>query len=153
MRWQLIESTFSRRLARNESISQNRSAKGERGIWKRRYWEHTIRDDVDFARHVDYVHINPVKHGLVNRVRDWAPSSFHRHVKLGNDPVDWAGDQSDDGRDYGERRQRSDGFRKGSTHPTNRHSGARGARARNPWSSSAAVEWIPGSRPRGHAPE
>ncbi|WP_245269339.1 REP-associated tyrosine transposase [Bradyrhizobium japonicum] len=90
-------------LARNERISQSRSAKGERGIWQRRYWEHTIRDEVDFARHLDYVHINPVRHGLANRARDWAPSSFHRLVKLGNDPVDWAGDQSDDGRDYGER--------------------------------------------------
>ncbi|MCP3406790.1 transposase [Bradyrhizobium sp. CCGB01] len=103
MRWQLIKSTFSRRLARNERISQSRSARGERGIWQRRYWEHTIRDEVDFARHVDYVHINPVKHRLVDRVRDWAPSSFHRHVELGNYPADWAGDQSDDGRDYGER--------------------------------------------------
>ncbi|WP_349540731.1 hypothetical protein [Bradyrhizobium sp. DOA1] len=103
MRWQLMKSTLLCGLARNERISQSRSVKGERGIWQRRYWEHTIRDDVDFARHVDYVHINPVKHGLVKRVRDWAPSSFHRHVKLGNDPADWAGDQSDDGREYGER--------------------------------------------------
>ena len=84
MRWQLIKSTFSRGLARNERISPSRAAKGERGVWQRRYWEHTIRNDVDFARHVDYVHINPVKHGLVDRVRDWAPSSFHRPIKLGN---------------------------------------------------------------------
>lgn len=76
MRWQLIKSTFSRGLARNERISQSRSAKGERGIWQRRYWEHTIRDDIDFARHVDYVHINPAKHRLVNRVRDWGPPRF-----------------------------------------------------------------------------
>ena len=84
MRWQLIKSTFSRGLARNERISPSRAAKGERGIWQRRYWEHTIRDEADFARHVDYVHINPVKHGLVDRVRDCAPSSFHRHITLGN---------------------------------------------------------------------
>ncbi|MBB4379275.1 putative transposase [Bradyrhizobium sp. Rc3b] len=103
MRWQLIKSAFSRRLPRNERISQSRSTKGERGIWQRRYWEHTIRDEIDFVRHVDYVHINPVKHRLVDRVRDWAPSSFHRHVELGTYPADWAGDQSDDGRDYGER--------------------------------------------------
>lgn len=102
-RWQLIKSAFSRCLARNERISRSRTAKGERGIWQRRYWEHTIRDEIDFARHVDYVHINPVKHRLVDRVRDWAPSSFHRHVELGNYPPDWAGDQSDDDRDYGER--------------------------------------------------
>ena len=82
----------------------SRAAKGERGIWQRRYWEHTIRDETDFVRHLDYVHINPVKHGLVARVRDWAPSSFHRHMKLGNYPEDWAGDQSEDRHDYGERR-------------------------------------------------
>ncbi|WP_375305779.1 transposase [Bradyrhizobium sp. A11] len=76
MRWQLIKSTFPRGLARNESISRSCSAKGERGIWQRRYWEHTIRDDVDFTRHVDYVHINPVKRGLVDRVRDGAPPRF-----------------------------------------------------------------------------
>src|SRR3954451_2967629 len=50
MRWQLIKSTFSRGLARNERISPSRAAKGERGIWQRRYWEHTIRDEADFAR-------------------------------------------------------------------------------------------------------
>jgi putative transposase len=103
MRWRLIKSAFARRLPRHERISQSRSAKGERGIWQRRYWEHTIRDEADFARHVDYVHINPVRHKLVDRVRDWMPSSFHRHVELGNDPADWAGDLADDGYDYGER--------------------------------------------------
>jgi putative transposase len=72
MRWQLIKSTFSRGLARNERISHSRSAKGERGIWQRRYWEHTIRDEIDFARHIDYAHTNPVKHKLVDRGRDWA---------------------------------------------------------------------------------
>jgi len=103
-RWRLIKSAFSRGIARSERISSSRAAKGERGIWQRRYWEHTIRNECDFARHLDYVHINPVKHGLVARVCDWAPSSFHRHVKLGNYPADWAGDQSEDRHDYGERR-------------------------------------------------
>lgn len=103
MRWRLIKSAFSRGLGRSERISSSREAKGERGVWQRRYWEHTIRDDVDFVRHLDYVHISAVKHGLVRRVRDWAPSSFHRHVRLSNYPVDWAGDQSEDIRDYGER--------------------------------------------------
>jgi hypothetical protein len=67
---------------------------------------------------VDYVDINPVKHGLVDRVCDWGPSSFHRHVRLGSYPMDWAGDLSEDSHDYGERRWVGDGFRKGSTHPT-----------------------------------
>ncbi len=70
-RWRLIKSAFSRSLPNGERISDSRAAKGERGIWQRRYWEHTIRDQNDFARHVDYVHINPVKHGLVPQVRDW----------------------------------------------------------------------------------
>nr|QDF42174.1 transposase [Bradyrhizobium symbiodeficiens] len=76
----------------------------KRGIWQRRYWEHTIRDEGDFARHVDYVHINPVKHRLVPRVSDWGWSSFHCHVRFGNYPVDWAGDRSEDEHEYGERR-------------------------------------------------
>jgi REP-associated tyrosine transposase len=85
-RWRLIKSAFSRSLATDERISESRAAKGERGIWQRRYWEHTIRDENDFARHVDYIHINPVKHRLVPRVRDWPYSSFHRMVKLGMHP-------------------------------------------------------------------
>ena len=84
-------------------ISASRTAKGERGIWQRRYWEHTIRDESDFARHIDYIHINPVKHGLVTRVRDWPFSSFHRLVKLGVYPEDWAGDIANEGTDFGER--------------------------------------------------
>jgi putative transposase len=102
-RWRLIKSTFSRNVPPGERISASRAARGERGIWQRRYWEHTIRDEEDFARHVDYVHINPVKHALVTRVRDWQPSSFHRMVKLGVYPEDWAGDISESGEDYGER--------------------------------------------------
>jgi putative transposase len=102
-RWRQIKSAFSRSLAPTEPISESRAAKGERGIWQRRYWEHTIRDENDFARHVDYVHINPVKHRLVTRVRDWPYSSFHRMVKLGVYPEDWAGDVAELGADFGER--------------------------------------------------
>jgi len=83
-RWRLIKSAFSRSVATGERISDGRAAKGERGIWQRRYWEHTIGDENDFARHMDYIHINPVKHGLVARVSDWPYSSFHRMVKLGS---------------------------------------------------------------------
>jgi len=102
-RWRLIKSTFSRQLAHEERISPSRLAKGERGIWQRRYWEHTIRDESDFIRHIDYIHINPVKHGWVKRVSDWAPSSFHHYVKLGVYPADWAGDFSRDDGQFGER--------------------------------------------------
>jgi putative transposase len=102
-RWRLVKSAFSRGLVTGERISKSRAAKGERGIWQRRYWEHTIRDESDFARHVDYIHINPVKHGLVAQVRDWPFSSFHRMAEVGVYPEDWAGDISDRGEDFGER--------------------------------------------------
>jgi putative transposase len=94
-RWRQIKSAFSRNVASDEPVSPSRAARGERGIWQRRYWEHTIRDEEDYVRHIDYVHINPVKHGLVKRVCDWGPSSFHRHVELGVYPADWAGDLSE----------------------------------------------------------
>ncbi|MDR2220240.1 MAG: transposase [Methylobacillus sp.] len=102
-RWRLIKSEFSRHLPDTGKVSPSRAAKGERGIWQRRYWEHTLRDETDFARHMDYIHINPVKHGLAQRVRDWMPSSFHRYVRLGIYPVDWAGDRSQDDGRFGER--------------------------------------------------
>jgi REP-associated tyrosine transposase len=102
-RWRQIKSAFSRKLAPTEKISESRAAKGERGIWQRRYWEHTIRDENDFARHVDYVHINPVKHRLVTRVSDWPYSSFHRMVKLGVYPEGWAGDMAELDGNFGER--------------------------------------------------
>ena len=73
-------------------------------LWQRRFWEHTIRDDGDFERHVDYVHFNPVKHGLVARVCDWPYSSFHRYVRRGLLPQDWGGDFAQDKGNFGERR-------------------------------------------------
>lgn len=69
-RWRLIKANFSKGLPDTEYKSAVRIARGERGIWQRRYWEHLIRDENDFRAHVDYVHINPVKHGLVTCVRD-----------------------------------------------------------------------------------
>ena len=64
-RWKSIKAAFSRSLPRGERRSARRVEKGERGIWQRRYWEHTIRGDRDFEKHVDYIHWNPVKHGHV----------------------------------------------------------------------------------------
>jgi REP element-mobilizing transposase RayT len=71
--------------------------------WQRRFREHLIRDEADYARHVEYCYINPLKHGLVTRVRDWPYSSFHRDVRAGLFPEDWAGDSEANG-DFGERR-------------------------------------------------
>lgn len=65
--------------------------RGERGIWQRRYWEHVIRDDPDYAVHMDYVHFNPVKHGLVDRPADWPFSTFRNCVARGLYAVDWLG--------------------------------------------------------------
>ncbi len=77
-RWRLIKSSFSRGLARSEPVSASRKAKGERCIWQRRYWEHTLRDNGVFERHVDYIHFNPVKHGHAPSVEAWPYSSNHR---------------------------------------------------------------------------
>ena len=57
--------------------------------WQRRFWEHQIKDERDFATHVDYIHYNPVKHGLVKKAKDWKYSSFHRYVKNGIYNINW----------------------------------------------------------------
>jgi putative transposase len=102
LRWRLIKSAFSRTLPNNEKISASRAPKGERAIWQRRYWEHTLRDGKDFEHHVDYIHFNPVKHGYAGRVRDWPYSSFHRMVREGAYPHDWAGNDKSDRGIFGE---------------------------------------------------
>ena len=88
-RWSLIKSGFSRQIAGGEKRSISQINRGERNIWQRRYWEHLIRDEHDFQRHVDYIHWNPVKHGHVSRVRDWQYSSFRKFVKRGDYPLSW----------------------------------------------------------------
>jgi putative transposase len=103
LRWRLIKSLFARVLPKQERLSDVRRARGERGIWQRRFWEHLVRDEADYARHVEYCYINPVKHGLVTRVRDWPHSSFHRDVRAGIVPLDWAGEVGQNG-EFGERR-------------------------------------------------
>ncbi len=92
MRWMLVKAGFSRQLPALEQRSPSRAAKGERGIWQRRFWEHLIRDERDFERHVDYIHFNPVKHGLASRAVDWPHSSIHRYIRLGLAAPDWAWD-------------------------------------------------------------
>ncbi len=89
VRWRLIKMNFSKALPNVERRSAVRSRRGERGIWQRRYWEHLIRDEADFRSHLDYVHANPVKHGLVSRVADWPYSTFHGYVRRGDLPPDW----------------------------------------------------------------
>lgn len=98
-RWRLIKSRFSRAIPRVEHRNASRMAKAERGLWQRRYWEHLIRDEDDLRAHIDYIHINPLKHGHVERVRDWPHSSFHAHVGNGVLPIDWVGDAQKAGQD------------------------------------------------------
>ena len=88
LRWAQIKRFFSSGLnSRPPSASKTR--KREKGIWQRRYWEHCIRDEQDWRRHLDYIHFNPVKHEYVTRVRDWPYSSFHRLVSEGWYEEDW----------------------------------------------------------------
>lgn len=110
-RWREIKKRFSKALPPNEERSAVRKQNGERGIWQRRFWEHTIKDERDYRHHIDYVHVNPLKHGLVDRVVDWPFSSFHRAVKQGIYDVSWCGVTNDSSKlqtqgdfDYGERR-------------------------------------------------
>lgn len=77
--------------------SASKIGKREKGIWQRRFWEHQIRDEQDMQRHVDYVHYNPVRHGIVSRTADWPYSSFHRFVRSGDLPLDWAGHSEAEG--------------------------------------------------------
>lgn len=95
-RLRLIKVGFSKSLPKTEFRSEVRNARGERGIWQRRFWEHLIKSDVDFQAHMDYVHINPVKHGLVKQVKDWPYSTFHALVEQGVYPENWAGIMLDD---------------------------------------------------------
>ncbi|MEJ2567206.1 MAG: transposase [Gammaproteobacteria bacterium] len=93
VRWSLIKRQVSQstRHLVVQAQTTSRINRREIGFSQRRYWEHLIRDDADFERHVDYVHYNPVKHKLVEQVRDWPYSTFHRYVRLGLCPKDWAG--------------------------------------------------------------
>ena len=89
-RWRRIKSLFTRGAVKG-GLQAAPNARGEYDLWQRRFWEHTVRDEADLARHVDYIHFNPAKHGLVSRVSDWRYSSYHRYMRLGWLPEDWGG--------------------------------------------------------------
>ena len=89
LRWRLIKTKFSAHFPRAENLSAGKQRRNERGIWQRRFYEHTVRDETDLQRCTDYIHFNPVKHGLCGNIRDWAFSSFHRYVRDGWLPLDW----------------------------------------------------------------
>lgn len=101
-RWKAIKSKFSHSLVKG-GVHLGKDMRGEFRFWRRRFWEHTIRDERDLQSHVDYIHYNPAKHGWVERVADWPWSSFHRYVRLGWVSADWAADpQRFEGADFGE---------------------------------------------------
>ena len=94
-RWSLIKRRVSMALGERMHLEAwmrpSKEKHRERTLWQRRYFEHTLRDEADFARCVDCIHFNPVKHGYVARVIDWPWSSFHRHVAAGLCPPEWTG--------------------------------------------------------------
>jgi putative transposase len=96
MRWRLIKTFFSRRCGQEVrgEVSISRRHKKEQAVWQRRFWEHCIRDEQDWSRHVEYIHYNPVRHGLVRAPRDWKYSSFHRFVREGKYDAMWGSDTS-----------------------------------------------------------
>jgi putative transposase len=89
LRWRLIKARFSKALPNVEPRSTSRHARGERGIWQRRYWEHLIRNDRDLREHIDYCWYNPVKHGYVENVEEWPYSTFHRDTHGNPRPEDF----------------------------------------------------------------
>ena len=101
-RWHLIERRFTVAITK-AGVPVARHRNGEYALWQRRFWEHTIRDDRDLRQHIDYIHFNPLKHGLVKQVRDWPFSSFHRYVRLGLLPEDWGGVVDETKMSFGER--------------------------------------------------
>ena len=91
-RWREIKKSFTKSFPNDEYRSRSRIKNKERGIWQRRFWEHTIRDELDYQRHMDYLHYNPVKHRLVDEVHQWKYSSFHSLVEKGVYPLNWGSD-------------------------------------------------------------
>jgi putative transposase len=89
-RWRLIKSFFSRNCEhQHKELKSSQIRKKEQGIWQPRFWEHFIRDEKDFISHVEYIHYNPVKQGLVKAPKDWKYSSFHRYAEKGIYEREW----------------------------------------------------------------
>ncbi len=95
LRWMRIKEEFTEAWLRagGDEMPQSfsRKKRRQRGVWHKRYWEHTVGDADDLKRCVDYTHWNACKHNLVERVRDWKWSSFHQYVQAGEYDLDWGG--------------------------------------------------------------
>ncbi len=107
MCWSLIKSGFSKMAKalyhKPEWMTDSKQKHRESTIWQRRFWEHQIYDEDDYRAHMDYIHYNPEKHGLVKRVKDWPYSTFHRYINKGIYSENWGGGMASNfENDYGE---------------------------------------------------
>jgi putative transposase len=104
LRWseikRFVSSTAGSAFHDPRALTKSRASRRESTIWQRRFWEHTIRDERDLGRHLDYLHYNPVKHGHVQRAIDWPFSTFGRYVREGVYPRDWGGSDDLPGMDF-----------------------------------------------------
>jgi putative transposase len=97
-RWSLIKRHVSQacpQFNREDWLNESQIKRQESTLWQRRFWEHQIRDERDFQTHMDYIHHNPVKHGLVQQAIDWPYSTLHRYIAQGVYPADWASEMQD----------------------------------------------------------
>lgn len=94
-RWAMIKRFVSKECGsqfhQNEGLPESKNHRHESTIWQRRFWEHQIRDESDYEKHMNYLHYNPVKHGYVDRVVDWPHSTFHRLVRQDVYKLNWSG--------------------------------------------------------------
>lgn len=90
--WRCIKTNFAKNLNRT-GVPIVKNSRSEYQLWQKRFWEHTIRGEIDFERHVNYIHYNPVKHGYVKKVADWPCSTFHRYVRDGLLSKNWCQDE------------------------------------------------------------
>jgi putative transposase len=105
LRWASIKANFTRLYKDKQddiSLNTSRKKRREKGFWQRRFWDHVIRNEEDLSRHVDYIHYNPVKHGLVNSPSEWKWSSFPNYVERGIYDPDWNPYLKEDSLEYGE---------------------------------------------------
>ena len=101
-RWRLIKTAFTKQYPDKFIVQNvNRNNKKQQDIWQHRGWEHCLRDEWDFQQHVNYIHYNPVKHGLVKRAVDWQYSSIHRYIKSGMLDKHWGEGEMDFSDDIG----------------------------------------------------
>ncbi|MEL6197413.1 MAG: transposase [Pseudomonadota bacterium] len=90
--WREVKGRFTKAAGVTGTRRPSDLRRGERAVWQRRFWEHLIRDEADYAAHVAYCWANPVQHGLVERAADWPYSSLHRDLRRGLVPPEWQGE-------------------------------------------------------------